>query len=325
MQAFPERWKVSAPELIAETFSSRIWKVTREDGSPAIVKDLKPFDDVADELRGEHFLAWRRGEGAVRLLGREDNRMLLEYAGDRLLSQHLAEHGDDAATAIAAEVMAKLLSPSTDTPPPDLQPLHERFISLFRAAKSDRGAGRDTLYVEAAATAERLLADPHDVKPLHGDLHHDNILYGPRGWLAIDPKGVLGNPGFDAANMFYNPLDRDDLCLDPRRVAHMPKCLEKRTDSRRARSSTMRSPMAACPPPGIARTAMRSTRRASFQLPKPSARCASASDGDLGRQRISTLGAAPMRGGKAEHDQRETLMGQRHMQRHLHQERADAD
>ena len=227
MQALPERWKVSAPELIAETFSSRIWKVARDDGSIAIVKDLKPFDDVADELRGEHFLAWRRGEGAVRLLDRDGHRMLLEYAGDRLLSQHLAEHGDDAATAIAAEVMTRLFSPSKDTPPPDLQPLRERFVSLFRAAQTDRDGGRDTLYVEAAAIAERLLADPHAVRPLHGDLHHDNILFGQRGWLAIDPKGVIGDPGFDAANMFYNPLDRDDLCLDPRRIAHMAEVFGK--------------------------------------------------------------------------------------------------
>jgi streptomycin 6-kinase len=221
MQAFPERWKLSAPELIEETFSSRIWKVTREDGSPAIVKDLKPFDDVADELRGEHYLAWRRGEGAVRLLGRDGNRMLLEYAGDRLLSEHLAEYGDDVATAIAADIMAKLLSPSEHTPPADLQPLRERYVSLFRAAKTDQATGRHSLYVEAANIAERLLADPHAMRPLHGDLHHDNILFGPRGWLAIAAKGVLGDPGFDAANIFYNPLDRDDLCLDPRRIAHM--------------------------------------------------------------------------------------------------------
>ncbi len=227
MQAFPERWKLSAPELIAETFSSRIWKVARDDGSVAIVKDLKPFDDVADELRGEHYLAWRRGEGAVRLLGRDGNRMLLEYAGDRLLSQHLAEHGDDAATEIAAEVMAKLFSASEHMPPGDLQPLRERFVSLFRAARADNDAGRDTLYVEAAAIAERLLAEPHAMRPLHGDLHHDNILFGPRGWLAIDPKGVLGDPGFDAANLFYNPLDRDDLCLDPRRIAHMAEVFGK--------------------------------------------------------------------------------------------------
>ncbi|TIL43433.1 aminoglycoside phosphotransferase family protein [Mesorhizobium sp.] len=219
--AFPGRWKVSAPELIAETFSSRIWKVVREDGSPAIVKALKAFDDVEDELRGEHFLAWRRGEGAVRLLGRDGHCMLLEYAGETLLSQVLAEQGDNAATAIAAEVMARLFSPSDHPAPPDLQPLRVRFSSLFNNAKIDRDAGEKSFYVEAAATAERLLANPVEVLPLHGDLHHDNIMHGPRGWLAIDPKGVLGDPGFDAANMFYNPLDRDDLCRDPRRIADM--------------------------------------------------------------------------------------------------------
>lgn len=219
--AFPARWEISAPELIAETFSSRIWKVRREDGSPAVVKALKPFDDVADELRGEHFLAWRRGEGAVRLLARDGHSMLLEYAGETLLSQVLDEQGDNAATAIAAQVMAKLFAPSEHPFPPDLQPLRERFSSLFKKAKDDRGAKIDSIYVEAAGIAERLLASPHEIKPLHGDLHHENILHGPRGWLAIDPKGVLGDPGFDAANMFYNPLDRDDLCLDPLRIAHM--------------------------------------------------------------------------------------------------------
>ncbi|PTE12218.1 aminoglycoside phosphotransferase family protein [Mesorhizobium helmanticense] len=219
---FPRRWKLAGgAELIAETFSSRIWKVVRADGSPAIVKALKPFDDVADELRGEHFLAWRRGQGAVRLLARDGHNMLLEYAGETLLSRVLDEQGDNAATAIAAEVMARLFTLSRHPAPPDLQPLRERFASLFKKARIDRDDGRNSLYVEAAATAQRLLANPHDVRPLHGDLHHDNIMHGPRGWLAIDPKGVLGDPGFDAANTFYNPLGRDDLCLDQQRISHM--------------------------------------------------------------------------------------------------------
>ena len=225
--AFPKRWQVSAPKLIAETFSSRIWKVLRADGSPAIIKALKPFDDVEDELRGEHYLAWRRGEGAVRLLGRDGHRMLLEYAGDTLLSEVLVREGDNAATAIAAEVMARLFSPSSHPVPPDLQPLRTRFASLFKKAKADRDTGKPSLYVEAATIADRLLDAPHAVAPLHGDLHHDNILHGARGWLAIDPKGVLGDPAFDAANMFYNPLDRDDLCLDPERIAHMAEIFAK--------------------------------------------------------------------------------------------------
>ena len=52
-------------------------------------------------------------------------------------------------------------------------------------------------------------------------------MLGPRGWLAIDPKGVLGDPGFDAANLFYNPLDRDDLCRDPGRIARMAEIFAK--------------------------------------------------------------------------------------------------
>ena len=41
---------------------------------------------------------------------------------------------------------------------------------------------------------------------LHGDIHHGNILdFGPRGWLAIDPKGLIGERGFDYANLFCNP------------------------------------------------------------------------------------------------------------------------
>ncbi|MCV3240346.1 aminoglycoside phosphotransferase family protein [Mesorhizobium sp. ZC-5] len=221
LPVFPSRWNVSDPVLVAETFSSRIWKVRLEDGGIAVVKDLKVFDDVWDELRGAYYLSWRDGAGSVRLLGLEGQRMLLEYAGERMLAHDLAQHGDRQATEIAAEVMAELLSSSKRPLPPELQPLRERFTSLFKKAKTDRDAGQPSLYVEAAGLAQHLLDNPHEVRALHGDLHHDNIMRGPRGWLAIDPKGILGDPGFDAANFFYNPLERDDLCLDPERIADM--------------------------------------------------------------------------------------------------------
>lgn len=227
--AFPHRWQISGAELIAETFSSRIWKVLRADGSPAVVKDLKAFDDVYDELRGAYFLAWRRGEGAVRLLGRDGRRMLLEYAGERLLSAELDVAGDAVAAEIAADVLARLHSPSRRPAPARLQPLRERFAALFGKAEADRKAGAKSLYVEAAAIAETLLDDPRDVRPLHGDLHHDNIMLGQRGWLAVDPKGVLGDSGFDAANLFYNPLSRDGLCRDAGRIAMMAEIFSRTT------------------------------------------------------------------------------------------------
>ncbi len=111
---FPAHWHVSQPVLIADTFSSLVWKVSLPDGTPAIVKGLKPIEDIADELRGADYLVWRNGRGAVRLLGRENNLMLLEYAGERMLSHIVAEHGDYQATEIAAELMAKLYAASEE-------------------------------------------------------------------------------------------------------------------------------------------------------------------------------------------------------------------
>lgn len=47
---FPAHWHVSQPVLIADTFSSLVWKVSLPDGTPAIVKGLKPIEDIADRV-----------------------------------------------------------------------------------------------------------------------------------------------------------------------------------------------------------------------------------------------------------------------------------
>ena len=75
------------------------------------------------------------------------------------------------------------------------------FASLRIAAAQHGG-----LYGLSLETAETLLANPQDVVVLHGDMHHDNVLdFGERGWLAIDPKRVTGERGFDYANLICNP------------------------------------------------------------------------------------------------------------------------
>lgn len=61
---------------------------------------------------------------------------------------------------------------------------------------------------------------------LHGDLHHDNILRATREpWLAIDPHGVVGDPGYEVGALLYNPdpEDRDEAltALVPSRVEQL--------------------------------------------------------------------------------------------------------
>jgi streptomycin 6-kinase len=74
------------------------------------------------------------------------------------------------------------------------------------------------VFAAAAHTARELLASPRDVMPLHGDLHHGNILdFGDRGWLTIDPKGLVGERGYDFANIFCNP--DAEVALSPGRLS----------------------------------------------------------------------------------------------------------
>ncbi len=221
-ETFPPEWKVFSPELVAETATSRIVKVRLEDGEPAIIKHLTPLG-VREELGGRRYLDWHDGNGCIRLLAQRGNNLLLEYAGARTLLDHLNEHGDDDATQIFVNVFLRLMQSKLQNRPfpPGLIPLRTHFASLVKRAEADRTRGVNSQFVEAAAVADMLLNNQQNVQPLHSDLHHENVLRGKRGWLVIDPKGLIGDPMFDTANMFYNPLDRDDLRMSERRIATM--------------------------------------------------------------------------------------------------------
>ncbi|OHV76357.1 aminoglycoside phosphotransferase family protein [Rhizobium sp. LCM 4573] len=224
--AFPTEWRIESAHRIADTVAGTVYEVTRARGEIDIVKVLKK-KALADNLRGVDFLEWRDGIGAIRVLARSGNVILLEHAGNETLRDRLVSHGDAQATEIAAEVLMKYHRSSDVPPPATLQPLQRYFESLFRKAEADRRQGVESSYREGAAMAEALIADQRDVRPLHGDLHHENIMLGPRGWLIIDPVGLIGDAALDVANMFSNPLDRFDLTRDENRIASMAEVFAK--------------------------------------------------------------------------------------------------
>lgn len=196
-------------------------------GGTAIVKDLTPAG-VEDELRGAAYLAWRDGAGAVKLLDRSGDTLLLEDAGPSTLLDELDRHDDRAASEILLDVLAALHAPTAVPLPSGFLPLADRFSSLVQRADADRAGGRATAFTSAAHLLRDLLDTQLDVRPLHGDLHHGNVLHADRGWLAIDPKGLLGDGAYDAANLFYNPLHRDDLRTDRGRIGHLAHAAAER-------------------------------------------------------------------------------------------------
>jgi streptomycin 6-kinase len=57
------------------------------------------------------------------------------------------------------------------------------------------------------------------VRLLHGDLHHYNVLLDAnRGWLAIDPKGVIGELEYEVGAVLRNPFERPKVFLEPRSI-----------------------------------------------------------------------------------------------------------
>lgn len=225
LPALPPKWQISEPSLLSDGIGGKVWKVTLSDGRIAALKQASMLAQK-EVPGGNDFLRWIDGAGAIRLLDEDGALSLLEWAGDRTLLAHLESHGDDAATEIAADVVKRLHATREANPPATLTTLTDNFASLFVEARADRTARGHSQFEEAAKVADRLLANQKDVRPLHGDIHHENILLGERGWLAIDAKGVLGDPAFDIANLFYNPME-SELRTSPARAVSMATILSR--------------------------------------------------------------------------------------------------
>src|SRR3546814_13426940 len=109
-----------------------------------------------------------------------------------------------------------------------LVPLAHWFRALNPAAATHGG-----ILARCAATARALLAESRGTGVLHGDIHHDNVLdFGPRGWLAIDPKRLVGERGFDFANLFTNRSEERRVgkeCVSTGRSRGSPYHQKKKT------------------------------------------------------------------------------------------------
>lgn len=189
-------WKLVPEGEPIVTPSSHLLPV-RWQGRAAMIKVAL---DV-EEQGGAQVMRWWDGEGAARVFAHEGDAILLERAEGKRSLLHMALHGeDDEASRIACDVVRHLHRPR-GKPLPELIDLRQWFRDLAPAARR-----YGDLFPRCLETAEALLASEQDRSVLHGDVHHDNILdFGPRGWLAIDPKRLHGERLFDYANLLCNP------------------------------------------------------------------------------------------------------------------------
>ncbi len=174
-----ERWDLVSDGSFPRSYNY-VEPVRRADGSAAVLR-------IGPELAAAE---WFGGHGAPRVLeiDREVGAVLLE----RVLpgTQLDAEPEEVAVTAAAAVMRALWRPPAGDCPFPSVRDWARSLEPGSRAAG---------VFVE--------LCDSMDAPVvLHGDLHHFNVLRSDaHGWLAIDPKGVVGEPAYETGALLRNP------------------------------------------------------------------------------------------------------------------------
>ena len=162
------------------------------------------------------------GEGACRLIDYNEEKywMLLERLKPGLMLSTLKD--DEEATQIAVEVMQKIWrswevveSASLLAYSQEQAPALQGFIQLsdwFDGLKKLRvmfngGTGplAEKLVERVEDSAKEFFTENHKPVLMHGDFHHFNVLSSERGWLIIDPKGVIGPACYEVGPLLINP------------------------------------------------------------------------------------------------------------------------
>lgn len=166
---------------------------------PAVLKLTLPGQAVQAEADA---LAGFGGDSAARLLAADpaEGALLLERLRPGTPLADLAD--DDAATRIAGGLIALLRRP---VPEGALLGQAAGWVRLLDRARTEAWPLDPAMLDRAAGLFRDLAAAAPAPVLLHGDLHHGNILRDGAGWRAIDPRGLAGDPAFEAAALLRNP------------------------------------------------------------------------------------------------------------------------
>ncbi len=178
-------------------------------GDDVVLKVTPPWDDEADE-EADALRQWD-GDGAVPLLRHDRERRAL-LLGRAQPGDDLASLDEDAATAIAVSLGRRLWRPATGPPFRWIGDHVPRWLQ-----RPEDGPGRRLIPVARSLLAE---LDVGAATLVHGDFHHHNLLSSGAGYVAIDPKPMLGEPEYDVASFLWNPISyRMRLDITERRLA----------------------------------------------------------------------------------------------------------
>jgi len=201
---FIQRWSLGEVQPIPDPSYNFIAYCSTADNAPAVLKMGVPHPELDAEIQS---LRAFNGNGAVRLIDADPHQgvLLVEriIPGDDLRTVD----DDRAATRIAARLMKVLWMPDPHDPVFPSTAAWCQGFQRYQHTQMANGPLPFDLVQLAGRVAADLLQSAADPVLLHGDLHHMNILKsGDDAWVAIDPKGVIGEAAFEVGALLLNPV-----------------------------------------------------------------------------------------------------------------------
>lgn len=199
------RWSLTVARPFANLSYNYVASAVRADGTDVVLKAGVPSPELLTEIAA---LRLYDGHGIVQLLDADPELgiLLLERLNPGTPLAHLDD--DEEATSIAARVMRQLWRPA---PPEHAFPTVARWAAGLQRMRAHFGGTTGPFPTALVEEAEHLFAEligsMSEVVLLHGDLHHENILAAEREpWLALDPKGIVGEPAYEVGALLRNRL-----------------------------------------------------------------------------------------------------------------------
>lgn len=217
LTACEERWGITIGSPFANLSFNYVAHALRADGTRVVVKACSPTGEFLQESTA---LRLFDGHGMARLLAYDtaDEAMLLEGLQPGTVLTTVED--DERAIEIAANVMRQLWRPvPTEHPFKTVFDWGKGFKRLREYFGGGNGPFPKVLLEEAETLYAELSTSMAMPVLLHGDLHQDNILAAAREpWLAIDPKGLIGEPAYETGSLLRNPLPQILQVPQPRRL-----------------------------------------------------------------------------------------------------------
>lgn len=225
------RFSVTNPVPLAETPRAKLWRVETPEG-PAVLKVFSARGLKVGDTIGTRLLRLWNGDGAVRLIDESEDAILMEWLDGRSLAATVSKGKDEIAAQTIAEVSLKLHRPPVD----GFIALEDHFGGALLSTEIENFPTQNqAAFARAQTLFKSLLVTTENPKLMHGDLNFDNIIQSDRGWLAIDPKGIVADPCYEFAVVFRNPTDEPDRIATPERMLELARLFALHTDLKEER------------------------------------------------------------------------------------------